>query len=138
MIRILAKRDFSQYIQLVKTFRPIDDYICQGGFNEIYDYIFQNSKIFVYVIDKEIVGSVTVLIEKKFIHNFSIYIHLEDLIVHPNYQKQNIGSELLDFAIQYCKHIKAKKIIINCDTELVPFYEKKKFMLDKKQMKLDL
>ena len=58
MIRILAKRDFNQYIQLVKTFRPIDDYICQGGFNEIYDYIFQNSKIFVYVIDKEIVGSV--------------------------------------------------------------------------------
>ena len=134
MIRTLQKTDFSQFLELVKTFRPIDEYICQGGFNLIYDYIFQNSKIFVYIEENKIVGTVTLLIEKKFIHNFSIYVHLEDLIVHPDYQNKKIGSEILDFVIQYSEKIKARKIILNCVAELVSFYQKKQFILDKNQM----
>lgn len=133
-IRLLQKKDRKSFLKLVNTFRPINMEMDIEDFVNLYDNVFSTSKIFVYVIDKTIQGCITLISEQKFIHNGSIYLHIEDLIVAPKYQGKGIGSELLDFAISYGRNLKVRKIILNCSIELKNFYQKHNFIEDKIQM----
>lgn len=133
-IRKLELFDKNSFLDLVNTFRPVEINVSYDFFYKIYDNIFKNNKIFIAEDRGIIVGSITLLIEQKIIHNFSIYVHIEDLIVRPEYQNKKIGSNLLTYAIEYCRYIGAKKIILNCSNNLINFYKKKGFIEDKIQM----
>jgi glucosamine-phosphate N-acetyltransferase len=133
-IRKLELFDKNSFLDLVNTFRPVEINVSYDFFYKIYDNIFKNNKIFIAEDRGIIVGSITLLIEQKIIHNFSIYVHIEDLIVRPEYQNKKIGSNLLTYAIEYCRTIGAKKIILNCSNNLINFYKKKGFIEDKIQM----
>ena len=127
IIRQLLKSDYKEYLELIREFRPITINVSEHTFNEIYDSIFKNNIIFVAIKDGKLVGSITCLVEQKFIHNLSKYIHIEDFIVSSNYRGMGIGNKLLDFIKKYSSVIKAYKIILNCDEDLLKFYEKNNF-----------
>ena len=46
-----------------------------------------NSRIFVALIDNKIVGSITTIIEYKFIHNGGKVCHIEDVVTRKGYEK---------------------------------------------------
>ena len=133
-IRNLQKGDRKQFLKLINTFRPIDTNMDITNFITLYDKIFSYSDIFVYIINRNIVGCITIIPEQKFINYSSIYLHIEDLVVDPLYQEKGIGSKLIKFSIDYGKKIKARKIILNCAPELKKFYLKHNFIEDKIQM----
>lgn len=85
------------------------------------------SNIFVLLDGDNIIGSITVLIEPKIIHNFSIYGHIEDVVIDSNYRGYKLGNKLLDYAINFCKNKSCYKIILNCKKELINFYKKNGF-----------
>jgi len=95
MIRILKKTDCQEYINLISKFRPIDINITQEIFDKIYDKIFLNSIILVYLENNKIVGSITLIIEQKFIYNLGKIGHIEDVFVDNNYRNKGIGSDLI-------------------------------------------
>ena len=78
--------DSYQYMELLKQLTYIDPSIITNEMFEKQLSIIKNNpfhKIIVAKIDGKIVGSTTVLIEPKFIHNLSSVGHIEDVVVDP-------------------------------------------------------
>jgi glucosamine-phosphate N-acetyltransferase len=96
------------------------------------DYI-----IAVAEIDGKIVGSTTLLIESKFIHNGGLVGHIEDVVVDKNHQGQKIGEKIMKFLIEISKKRGCYKTILDCTDEVKPFYEKLGFKQVASEMRLD-
>ena len=71
---------------------------------------------------QQIVGSITVLIEEKLIHNFGKVGHLEDVVVDESMRGFGLGKKLLEIAEGECSE--CYKLILDCSDENVKFYEK--------------
>jgi glucosamine-phosphate N-acetyltransferase len=90
---------------------------------EITSYPF--CKIFVAVKnDGEIVGSNTLLIEQKFIHNGGKVGHIEDVVTKKGYEGLGIGTALVGESLRFAKQMKCYKVILDCSEENMPFYKK--------------
>ena len=82
-------------------------------------------KLFVAVSDdSEIIGSTTLLIEQKFIHDGGKVGHIEDVVTRNGYEGFGIGSSLIKRSLQFAKQIGCYKVILECSIQNVPFYTK--------------
>ena len=72
----------------------------------------------------EIVASGTLIIEPKIIHQFGKVGHIEDIFVNPEYQGQGLGEEIVTHLIDLSKEYGCYKCILNCDVNLIKFYQK--------------
>ena len=127
LITILEKNDYQNYLNLMRQFRPIEYEISFDKFCEIYDTIFKNSEIFVARLDDKIIGSITLIYDQKFINNYALYAHIEDVVVDENYRELKIGSKLLDYAKNRSIEKKCLKCTLNCSKEISSFYLKNNF-----------
>tara|TARA_R110001632_G_scaffold133602_1_gene248172 strand:- start:527 stop:946 length:420 start_codon:yes stop_codon:yes gene_type:complete len=118
----LEREDKDLYIDLMKKFRPLDENMSTEKFDEIYQKIFQTGSIIICKTNKKIIGSITVILEYKFINNFSIYGHIEDVFVDEKQRHKKIGKKLVEEAVNFCKEKKCFKICLNCDEKLKKFY----------------
>lgn len=92
-------------------------------FHEIKSHPFY--KIFVAVKnDGEIIGSNTLLIEQKFIHNGGKVGHIEDVVTKKGYEGMGIGTALVSGSLRFAKQMKCYKVILDCSEENMPFYKK--------------
>jgi GNAT superfamily N-acetyltransferase len=82
----------------------------------------------------KIIGSITVLIEQKYINNFAKYAHIEDVFVDKEFRHMKIGSELIKEALKYCKDINVFKASLNCSDTLEKFYSMNNF--EKRQINM--
>lgn len=119
--RKLELKDYINFKELINDFR-----ITNFTLNQFTNFILQESNTIIYVLEdnNKLYASGTIIFEKKFIHNFSIYAHIEDIIVKKEYQGKGLGKILLEKLIKICKKKKVFKILLDCETKLIPFYEK--------------
>ena len=54
-------------------------------------------------MNNKLIGAGTILYEKKFIHNISLYAHIEDVIIKNEYQGKGYGKILINNLINICK-----------------------------------
>ena len=106
---------------------------------EIFEKINSNSNHFVYVaiLDGRIVGSITMIIEPKFIHDGGKVAHIEDVVVSNEYQGKGIGEMLMKSLLDLAKDNNCYKTILNCSDEVKPFYEKIGFKRTSNGMRYD-
>tara|TARA_B110000093_G_scaffold54366_1_gene58530 strand:- start:18 stop:314 length:297 start_codon:yes stop_codon:yes gene_type:complete len=83
-----------------------------------------------------IIGSVTIFIETKLIHNFGKVAHVEDVIVDNTCRGKGLGKMLVQKCIDYAQKHDCYKIILNCSDENIPFYEKCGFSKKENEMAL--
>jgi glucosamine-phosphate N-acetyltransferase len=95
-------------------------------------------KTFVAIKDYKVVGTVSLLLEQKFINDGGICGHIEDMSVHKDHQKQGIGKALIEFAVEYARKKKAYKIILDCADDKVGFYMSCGFVIWQNSMRIDL
>lgn len=134
-IRLIDKNDYKKdYLNLISQLTN-EKINCDELFFNNYLNSMKNS---IYVIEKnnKIIASVTVIIEKKFIHNFKSVCHIEDVIVHKDYQKKGLGSLLINHCIDLAKKNNCYKTILNCNEKLEKFYSK--FNLKKKNIQMSI
>ena len=74
--------------------------------------------------DGRVIGTASLLVERKFIHRGGLVGHVEDVAVHQGYQRQGIGTALVAHATQEAKKLGCYKVILNCFEHLVPFYSR--------------
>jgi glucosamine-phosphate N-acetyltransferase len=86
----------------------------------------------------QIVGSATLLIEQKFIHNGGKAGHIEDVVTRKGYEGKGIGKEILNELIKIARDNECYKIILDCDEKLIKFYEKIGFKKNSIMMRLNL
>lgn len=127
MIRELKITDYYKYICLLNNFRPSN--VNYNRFINIYNSIFNNNGVvYVYLHDDQIIGTGTLVIEEKFIHDGSKYAHIEDIFVDKNHRGKKIGKQILEKLIDYSKNKKCRLCKLNCDKELIEFYTKNGFV----------
>jgi len=97
----------------------------------------QNHVIMVAELDSRIVGSITLLIEPKFIHQGGLVGHIEDVVVRSELQGKGIGQQLVNAALEYAKNHGCYKTILDCDDNVKPFYEKIGFKRNSNAMRFD-
>ncbi|KAG2475827.1 MAG: Glucosamine 6-phosphate N-acetyltransferase [Nitrosopumilales archaeon] len=97
----------------------------------------QNHVIMVADLDGQIVGSITLLIEPKFIHQGGLVGHIEDVVVRSELQSKGIGEQLVNAALEYAKNHGCYKTILDCDDSVKAFYEKIGFKRNSNAMRFD-
>lgn len=127
LINKLEKKDYQNYLELMKQFRPIETDISFEQFCILYDKIFLSSEIYVARLNEKLIGSITIFYEQKLINNCSVYAHIEDVIVDKNLRMLNIGSKLLDYAKKQATEKNCFKCTLVCSKEVSNFYLKNKF-----------
>ena len=83
----------------------------------------------------KIVGSTTLLIEQKFIHNGGYVGHIEDVVVSKEFEGRGIGIKLVTSLLEIANTRNCYKTILDCKDELIPFYERIGFKQESKQMR---
>ncbi len=102
-----------------------------------------NNKNYRIVIAKDrknhqVIGTATLLIEQKFIHNGGKVGHIEDVVMRKGYEGKGIGKEILKELIRIGKEDGCYKIILDCDEKIIKFYEKIGFRKHSIMMRLDI
>lgn len=126
--RKLSLQDYnSNFFELLNQLSECKkDSISFNDFNNFIKKLNSNHQIFI-ILDSEnnkIIGTGTILIEEKLIHNLSKVAHVEDIVVDSNYRKNGIGKFLIDNLIHYAKNQNCYKIILDCQDKNIPFYQK--------------
>ena len=99
----------------------------------------QDNKIFVAVNeDGKVIGSTTLIIEQKFIHQGGLVGHIEDVVTHKDFRGMGVGKAMMQKAIDAAKAAGCYKVILNCSEENFPFYQKLGFKKHGIEMRLDL
>lgn len=93
--------------------------------------------IFVAVQDDKVIGSTTLLIEQKFIHNGGKVGHIEDVVVSKQFQSGGTGAKIIRTVLEYAKSQGCYKTILDCDDSVKGFYEKLGFVRHSNEMRFD-
>lgn len=81
-------------------------------------------RTYVAKIGERVVGTATLLVERKFIHHGGLVGHIEDVSVHKDYQRQGIGSSIVKHITEEARTIGCYKVILNCFETVAPFYQR--------------
>lgn len=95
-------------------------------------------RTFVALVDGRVVGTASLLIEPKFIHNGGVTGHVEDVAVHPECQGRGIGVLLVERVLEESRKEGCYKVILDCSEKVMPFYEKLGFHKWERTMRIDL
>ena len=111
----------------------------QNSVKNILKKILENENHIIHVaeLNGKIVGSTTLLIEQKFIHEGGFGGHIEDVVVNKEFEGQGIGMKLVLSLLDVAKEKKCYKTILNCEDKLIPFYEKIGFKQKSTEMRFD-
>ena len=111
----------------------------QSSVRNILKKILENENHIIHVaeLNGKIVGSTTLLIEQKFIHEGGFVGHIEDVVVNKEFEGQGIGIKLVLSLLEVAKERKCYKTILNCEDKLIPFYEKIGFKQKSTEMRFD-
>jgi len=107
--------------------------------NEILKKIKQNPNHIIYVAidNKKIVGSTTLLIEQKFIHDGGFVGHIEDVVVRKDCEGKGIGIKLVTSLLERAKEKNCYKTILDCKDDVKQFYERIGFKRESNGMRYD-
>ena len=127
------ENDFLESLDNLRTVSDIDREIA----TDILKKIIANPDHIIHVaeINGKIVGSTTLLIEQKFIHNGGRVGHIEDVVVSKEYEGRGIGIKLVRSLLEKAKGMNCYKTILDCQDELIPFYERIGFKQESNQMR---
>ena len=97
--------------------------------------------VYVYVIvavDNDVViGTGSIIIERKFLRGGGIVGHIEDVVVRKECEGTGIGMKLILSLLEYAKRKKCYKTILDCNDDVKPFYEKIGFRYESNCMRYD-
>ncbi|MBI4010509.1 MAG: GNAT family N-acetyltransferase [Candidatus Aenigmarchaeota archaeon] len=140
VVRELEERDLEKgFLETLNHLRSFNLDIRKAGV--IFKKIKSNPyyKIFVAINeDGKVIGSTTLLIEQKFIHEGGLVGHIEDVVTHKDFRSMGVGKAVMQKAIDAAKDAGCYKVILNCNDENFPFYGKLGFRKHGREMRLDL
>ncbi|MDH3313192.1 MAG: GNAT family N-acetyltransferase [Nitrosopumilus sp.] len=138
-IRELRKEDIQNgFLTTLDSLRKTSD-IDNEKAVKIFEKINSNPDHIIAVaeLDGKIVGSTTLLIEQKFIHDGGMVGHIEDVVVNKDFQGQKIGDKIMKYLLEIAKSRGCYKTILDCTDDVKPFYEKLGFKQTANELRFD-
>ncbi|KAI5190223.1 glucosamine-phosphate N-acetyltransferase [Nematocida minor] len=127
-IRKLRKKDINEnYFSLLSTLTTAP-YPGAAEAEKMYRFLRNNRQtysIFVVVsAEDEVIGTGTLLTERKFIRDLGTVGHIEDIVISKEYQGHGLGMQLIRYLTEKAKEKECYKVILACSEENQKFYEK--------------
>jgi len=139
IIREIEEDDLEKgFLETLDFLRNASD-LDKNKAKEILKKIKQNTNHIIYVAidNKKIVGSTTLLIEQKFIHDGGLVGHIEDVVVRKDYEGKGIGIKLVTSLLERAKEKNCYKTILDCKDDIKQFYERIGFKHESNGMRYD-
>ena len=136
-IREIIETDIENgFLETLDSLRKASDLDKEIG-KDILRKIISNPGHIIDVVEEngKIIGSATLFIEQKFIHNGGKVGHIEDVVVSKEYEGRGIGIKLVTSLLEKAKAMNCYKTILDCNDELIPFYERIGFKQEANQMR---
>jgi glucosamine-phosphate N-acetyltransferase len=138
-IRELQEKDlFNGFLESLDSLRKASDLDPKKA-KSIFKKIKSRSDHIIYVAvqDSRIIGSATIFIEPKFIHDGGSVGHIEDVVVRKDHQGEGIGQKLIEALLEYAEKNGCYKTVLDCTDEVMPFYKKLGFKHHSNSMRFD-
>jgi len=138
-IRKLEEKDlFKGFLTSLDSLKKASD-LNEDKAKDVFNKIKSNPNhlVFVVILDNRVIGSTTLLIEPKFIHQGGKVGHIEDVVIAKESQGSGIGEKLINFVLDYAKKNDCYKTILDCSDDVKPFYEKIGFKKHSNCMRFD-
>lgn len=129
IIRNIEDKDYYKgFMDVINIFTRHPLEISYDAFKVYLKKTINQNAIILVALDNNnnIIGTVKVLKEYKLHNNLNVMAHIEDVAVKEEYRHMKIGSKLIEKALEYTKD--CYKVVLNCKTDLVPFYSKMRFI----------
>jgi glucosamine-phosphate N-acetyltransferase len=94
-------------------------------------------RTFVACEGDEVIGTASLLIERKYLHRGGRVGHIEDVAVRRDLQRQGVGTELMRHVVEEARRLGCYKVILNCFEDRVGFYARLGFHQHDCGMRLD-
>ena len=136
-IREIIETDIENgFLETLDSLRKTSDLDKKIG-KDILKKIISNPDHIIHVAEEngKIIGSTTLFIEQKFIHNGGKVGHIEDVVVSKEYEGRGIGIKLVNSLLEKARVMNCYKTILDCQDELIPFYERIGFKQESNQMR---
>lgn len=88
--------------------------------------------------NRQVIGTATLLIEQKFIHNGGKVGHIEDVVTRKGYEGKGIGKKIIEELIKIARENECYKVILDCNEKVMEFYEKMGFRKHAIMMRIDI
>jgi glucosamine-phosphate N-acetyltransferase len=69
-----------------------------------------------------VIGTASLLLERKFLHRGGLVGHVEDVAVRRDLQRQGVGTALMRHVAEEARRLGCYKVILNCFEDRVGFY----------------
>jgi bifunctional N-acetylglucosamine-1-phosphate-uridyltransferase/glucosamine-1-phosphate-acetyltransferase GlmU-like protein len=128
-IRKLNNNDFSKgYLDLLCELSDTITEKNEDMFVGVFGQMEKNANHHIYVLEdtttNTIIGSATLLIEPKFIHNGMSVGHIEDVVVSRKVQSKGLGKCLILYLTTFMEEMNCYKFILDCNENVKTFYSK--------------
>jgi glucosamine-phosphate N-acetyltransferase len=119
-LRRLDTTDYDRFLPLIHQFRATT--FTRDEFIETVNYMKTHSDIWVVEHEGALIGTATIIYERKFIFNLCKLAHIEDVCVAESYRRKGVGKLLLHKLLDEAKAHKCYKVTLDCATTNIPFY----------------
>lgn len=138
-IRKLQKKDiYNGFLLSLDSLRQ-SSHMKPAKANAIFEKISKNPHqvIYVAVQGSQVIGSASILIEQKFIHDGGKVGHIEDVSVRKEFQGMGVGQKVVKALLEHAQKEGCYKTILDCTDDLIPFYKKIGFKRHSNSMRFD-
>ncbi|XP_057788505.1 glucosamine 6-phosphate N-acetyltransferase-like isoform X2 [Salvia miltiorrhiza] len=129
------RKGFVELLQQLTVCDSISDEAFDRRFEEVAEY--GDDHLICVVEDRDsgrIIATGSVLIEKKFIRNCGKVGHIEDVVVDSNIRGKHLGRKMIGFLCDHARAMGCYKVILDCSSDNVAFYERCGFKRKEIQM----
>jgi glucosamine-phosphate N-acetyltransferase len=143
LVRRIKEVDFENgFFETLSNLTTVGDIRINEYRKEIINRILDDQNYIIIVAEEQenhtIIGTATLLIEQKFIHDGGKVGHIEDVATRAGYEGIGVGKKIIQRLIEISKDLKCYKIILDCDDKVIGFYEKLGFKKKAVMMRLDI
>lgn len=125
-IRPLQEGDYHKgFLRLLSQLTTTGE-VTEQLFKQRYQLIHAKEDYHIIIIchEDQVVGTATLVIEYKFIHQCSQVGHIEDVVVDQSYRGYRLGYYLMEYLTNVAKQYQCYKLVLDCTIQNIPFYEK--------------
>ena len=139
LVRNLVREDIKNgFLAALDALRPAS-HMTHDACYAIYDDIKDdpNRVVAVAVLNGYIVGTASLILERKFIHDGGRAAHIEDVSVNSKFQGQSVGRLLIQYLLDVALHSGCYKTTLDCKDDVAGFYQRLGFVHNGLSMRID-
>lgn len=127
-MRPLQRSDYKAgVLDVLKVLTTVGD-ISEQAWTERYDWMAQRGdEYYILVVcdgEGKVVGTGSVVAERKFIHNLGLVGHIEDIVVNKDQQGKKLGLRIIEALDYIAEKVGCYKTILDCSETNEGFYVK--------------